>query len=98
MFQHLPKKRRTVLKSLLAGSAAMFLAPFAYAVDRYLSFTGAPMAGASVKLNASDLTPSSPALDSDIAGEPIVVVRQPDNTIRAFTSTCTHMGCTVHYR
>jgi cytochrome b6-f complex iron-sulfur subunit len=98
MFEHLPRERRRVLKALIAGAVAMFIAPFAYAIDRYLSFNGSALSGASASVNSSELAISGSSTVIDIAGEPVVVVNEPTRGIRAFTATCTHMGCTVRYR
>ena len=92
------QKRRNLLKGLLGTSLIAFLAPIGVAVAKFLSFEGVPGAAPSAKLSAADLTPDSPSKLVAINGEPIIVVREPDNTIRAFTATCTHLGCTVAYR
>jgi cytochrome b6-f complex iron-sulfur subunit len=96
MFEHLPRERRRVLKALIAGAVAMFIAPFAYAVDKYLSFTGSAMSGASSRLTIGELSEHRSKI-IEIAGEPVVVVQGPTD-VRAFTATCTHMGCVVRYR
>lgn len=83
---------------LLAGATAFFIAPFAYAVDKYLSFNGSALSGASSKLSASDLHEPYSSTVIDVGGEPVVVVNEGEHGIRAFTATCTHMGCTVRYR
>ncbi len=93
-----PRKRRTLLKWLFGGSLAAFFAPAGYAVAKYLSFTAPVNGSATAKLSAADLSPAMPAKLLQINGEPIIVVREPDNAIRAFTATCTHLGCIVSYR
>jgi Rieske Fe-S protein len=99
MLEHIPKKRRTVLKGMLATSVAAFTAPILYVVAKYLTFTGGSGdANAVAKMSAADLTPDAPAKYVQINGEPIIVVREADNQIRAFTATCTHLGCTVSYK
>jgi Rieske Fe-S protein len=93
-----PRKRRTLLKWLFGGTVAAFFAPVGYAVAKYLSFAGSAGGSTTAKMSAADLSPSSPSKLVQINGEPIIVVREPDNSIRAFTATCTHLGCTVSYR
>ena len=99
VFNHLPTKRRNILRGLVAGGLTAFVAPFAYAFGKFLSFQGAALGGSSTaKLSSNELTPNSPSQLIAIQGEPIIVVREPDNEIRAFTATCTHLGCIVSYR
>ena len=98
MFEHLPTKRRNILRGLLAGSVAMFVAPFAYALDKFLTFQGALGGSKTAKLSAEELTPDSPSKLVEIEGEPVIVVREADNSIRAFTATCTHLGCIVSFK
>ncbi len=98
MFENLPIKRRRVLRGLLAGGALAWAAPLLYAVGKFLSFQGILGGNATAKLSASDLTPDTPAKLVEIQGEPVIVVRESDNSIRAFTASCTHLGCIVSYR
>jgi len=98
MLQHLPTKRRNILRALLAGAVAAFAAPIAYAASKFLLFQGSIGGNVTAKLVASDLTPDSPSQLLEAGGEPIIVVREADNTIRAFTATCTHLGCIVSFR
>lgn len=96
MFEHLPRERRRVLKGLIVGGVAMFVTPFAYAVDKYLSFTGSALNGASGSLTRRELEETNSKV-LEISGEPVIVVQEPEG-VRAFTATCTHMGCVVRYR
>ena len=110
MFEHLTTKRRTVLKALITAAATAFVAPFAYAIKQYLGYdgsqSGARIPGAplpvsvaqapSAKVQISELKASQEKLEID--GEPVILVQEKDNTIRAFTSTCPHRGCIVKYR
>ncbi len=98
MFEHLPIKRRRVLGGLLAGGILAWAAPFLYAASKFLSFQSVLGGSTTAKLSASDLTPNSPSQLVEIGGEPVIVVRELDNQIRAFTASCTHLGCIVSYR
>jgi Rieske Fe-S protein len=93
-----PKKRRTIIKVLFGTSLFTFFAPIGLVIAKYLAFNGGAGGSTSAKLSATDLTPDAPAKLVQINGEPIIVVREADNQIRAFTATCTHLGCTVSYR
>lgn len=96
MLEHLPRKRRKVLKGLLAGSVAFFVAPFANMADRYLGYSRR-QSGGKTTLNKSDLENATRSKHIEIADEPIIVVHTPDDRYKAFTSSCTHLGCIVSY-
>jgi Rieske Fe-S protein len=98
MFEHLPIKRRLVLRGLLAGGFIAGAAPFVYAVTKFFSFQSVLGGNSIAKLSAADLTPDNPSKLVEIEGEPVIVVRELDNEIRAFTASCTHLGCIVSYR
>jgi Rieske Fe-S protein len=98
VFDHLPQKRRRVLKALIAGAVAFFVAPFAYAIDKYLSYNGFGLSGASAKVSKADLSSVGSSMILEIVGEPVIVVHEEVEGLRAFTATCTHMGCIVRYR
>ena len=98
MFEHLPLKRRNILRVLVAGSLSAFIAPFAYAIGKFLSFQGSLGGSKTAKLSATELTSDAPSKLVEVEGEPVIVVREIDNSIRAFTATCTHLGCIVSFR
>lgn len=91
-------KRRKLLGWLLGGSLAAVVAPMVYVVGRYLGYTGNGGSSGPVTLPISDISPEHPSKLISINDEPILVIYQPDNGIRAFTAKCTHLGCTVSYR
>lgn len=93
------EKRRNIIKLMLGGATAFFVAPLAFVTAKYLSFTNrGSSATGGVKLSATELTPDNPSKLVEINDEPIIVVREQDNAIRAFTATCTHLGCTVSWK
>jgi Rieske Fe-S protein len=98
MFEHLPIKRRRVLRALLVGGIFAGVAPFVYAAAKFLSFQSVLGGNTTAKLSASDLTPDTPSKLVEIEGEPVIVVRELNNQIRTFTASCTHLGCIVSYR
>jgi Rieske Fe-S protein len=98
MLEHLPTKRRNILRGLLAGAIAAFLAPIAYAASKFLLYRGSFGGNETAKLLASDLTHDNPSQLVEAGGEPVIVVCEADNSIRAFTATCTHLGCIVSFR
>ena len=75
-----------------------FAAPFVYAASKFLSYQGVLGGNKTATFSAEELTPDSPSKLVEIEGEPVIVVREADNSIRAFTATCTHLGCIVSFR
>ena len=92
-------KRRGLLKGLVLGAAAVVTAPVAYVAARYVGFVRKSDSNQiSATIAFSDLTPETPSKLIQINDEPIIVVREKNDQIRAFTATCTHLGCTVSYK
>jgi Rieske Fe-S protein len=92
-------KRRGILKGLVAGATAVVTAPILYVAARYLGYIrkgGSNQTTATVAF--SDLTPEKPFKLVQIDDDPVIIVRERNDQIRAFTATCTHLGCTVTYR
>ncbi len=98
MFEHLPIKRRRVLRGFLLGGIIAWAAPFVYAASKFLSYQGILSGNKTAKVPVSELTAEHPSKLVEIEGEPVIVVREPGAPIRAFTATCTHLGCIVNYR
>ena len=90
-------KRRTLLKRLLGVSVAAVFAPMLYVVGRYLGFTKGS-GGGDVSIAVSDVTLEHPSKLINIDDQPVLVIFQPEKGVRAFTATCTHLGCTVSYQ
>jgi Rieske Fe-S protein len=90
-------KRRGILKGLAAGAVAVVTAPIIYVAARFFGYV-AKGDQTSATVAFSDLTPEKPFKLIEINDDPIIVVREKDDQIRAFTATCTHLGCTVTYR
>ncbi len=92
-------KRRGILKGLVTGAAAVVTAPIIYIAARFLGYVRIGGSGqTSATIAFSELTPESPSKLIQINDEPVIVVREKNNEIRAFTATCTHLGCTVSYK
>jgi cytochrome b6-f complex iron-sulfur subunit len=92
------KKRRSVLKGLLGASAAAVAAPVVYVFGKYLSYVRQTDMSATVKMSAGDLTAEAPAKIVNIGEDPVIVVMEGEDNIRAFSAKCTHLACTVSYR
>ncbi len=92
------QKRRRFLQGVLGAAVTSFFVPIVYGMGRFFSFEGSPIAGASLKMSAADLTPDAPSKLIEIGGEPVIVVRAVDNSVHAYTATCPHLGCVVTYQ
>jgi cytochrome b6-f complex iron-sulfur subunit len=93
------RQRRGILKGLVAGAAAVVTAPILYVAARYLGYIRKGDGNqTSATIAFSDLTPEKPFRLIEINDEPVIVVREKDDKIRAFTATCTHLGCIVTFR
>ncbi len=90
-------KRRTILKSLLGVSLAAVLSPILYVAGRYLGYVKGSKNG-DVMIAQSDVSAEHPSKLINIDDQPVLVIFQPDKGVRAFTATCTHLGCTVSYQ
>ena len=88
-------KRRNVLKGILGASVAFVTAPIVYAIGRFVSHVGDTKSEGSATLSAAELSPSKLLKVGD---EPVIVLKEKDGDIRAFTATCTHLKCIVSYR
>jgi Rieske Fe-S protein len=95
--QHI--KRRGILKGLFFGAATVVTAPILYVAARFLGYVRRSDSQITSAIIAfTDLTPEKPSKLIEINDEPIIVVREKNDAIRAFTATCTHLGCIVTYR
>lgn len=84
---------------MVTGAVSLVIAPVAYVMARFLGYVRKSDSGiGSATVNFSDLTPDKPFKLIEINDDPILVVREKDDQIRAFTATCTHLGCTVTFR
>ena len=90
-------KRRTILKSLLGVSLTAVLSPILYVAGRYLGYVKS-VGNGDVMIPAIDISAERPSKLIDINDQPVLVIYQPDKGVRAFTATCTHLGCTVSYQ
>lgn len=88
-------QRRNILKAILGAGAAFIAAPVVYAVGRFVSHTAEPVADGAASVKASELMPSKLI---KVGSEPVIVLKEKDGDIRAFTATCTHLKCIVSYR
>ena len=91
------KKRRQTLKGLLTGAVAFALYPFGSIAGSYLGYSKRK-SGGKTQLRLDELNTPTRSKHIEIAEEPVIVVHSTDDKVRAFTASCTHLGCIVSYR
>ena len=89
--------RRSFLSRLLVGTAAAIAVPAVYAITRFLR----PPRTLPAELRLED--DNLPAADESpsivrVGVKSAAVMRAADGSIRALSLTCTHTGCSVHWR
>jgi Rieske Fe-S protein len=93
------QNRRDFLDVILAGGVIAFIAAVLYPMIEYLI----PPKQAEVEVTsvdagkASDIARNSGKIVK-FGNQPALLIRTPDDTLRAFSAVCTHLGCTVQYR
>ena len=91
--------RKSFINYLLGISSVSALGSILYPVFRYLiPPESAEAVPASITvMNEEDLKPNSSKIFR-FGKEPAILVKTSEGDIKAFTATCTHLGCIVQYR
>ncbi|HTK83349.1 MAG TPA: Rieske (2Fe-2S) protein [Bacteroidota bacterium] len=91
--------RRSFLGRILLGWIGVMFIPALYVVARYIVPPALREKIAQV-LNVGNLSdiPVNSAKIIKFNKTPIVVVRTPEDQVKAFSAVCTHLGCIVEYR
>src|SRR5208282_326320 len=91
--------RRRVIEFFLGGGLLASFASFIYPVLRYLVPPAVADLGGDevVAAKVSELKPNS-AMIFRFGSHPGLLIMTSDDTYRALSATCTHLGCTVQYR
>jgi cytochrome b6-f complex iron-sulfur subunit len=91
--------RRVALIRILGGWSLLLILPALYAIARYLV---PPLKKLSTVANLLVARVGEIPLNSakivKMGLKPVIVVRTETDEYRAFSATCTHLGCTVEYR
>jgi Rieske Fe-S protein len=91
--------RRGIVGILLGGGFLATFASFIYPVMRY--FVPPPVADLGgdevVAAKAGEMKPNT-GMIFRFGSSPGLLILESDGTYRAFSATCTHLGCTVQYR
>jgi len=91
--------RRRVIAFFLGGGLLASFASFLYPVLRYLVPPAVVDLGGDqvVAAKLNELKPNSGKIFR-FGSRPGLLIMESDGTYRAFSATCTHLGCTVQYR
>jgi cytochrome b6-f complex iron-sulfur subunit len=94
-----PHNRRDFLKYLLSGGLLGFGAVILYPLISYLKPPKQSEVEESVVLagKVSDIEKGSGKIIK-FGNKPVLVIKTPDDKLKAFEATCTHLDCTVQYR
>lgn len=94
------QSRRGFVNWLLGTSVGGLLLAVLYPIGRYLiPPESGESAAATVTLSVKpeDIAPNSGQIFK-FGNQPGIILRTPAGELRAFTATCTHLGCIVQYR
>ena len=93
--------RRRFLNGFLGGSLAAFLASVFYPILRFVSPPRIPEA-------TTNQVEAGPVNDPELlqkgfkiirfGADPVILIRLPDGSFRAFSATCTHLACIVEFQ
>ncbi len=94
-------QRRNFMSALIAGASAAYAAGIGYVIYRYLS-TGIenPDANlpAQIKIEKAETLVNNSSMPFKFGSKPGILIKDDKGDLHAFTSTCTHLGCTVSYQ
>ncbi len=88
--------RREFLEYAVTGVMGCVGVATGYPVYHFLSPEAPPDIVSVVVGNVEDFEPGT-SRRAVLANVPVLVIRLPDNTIRAFEAHCTHLNCVVRY-
>jgi Rieske Fe-S protein len=92
--------RRRFIDWLLGTSFGALLAALVYPVTRFLippEAAESSSTSVTVPFTAQDI-PANSGRIFKFGNRPGILIRTPENELRAFSAVCTHLGCTVQYR
>ena len=95
--EKLDRRRAVITLSMAAGLVLSYGTAALYGL-RYLFGRQAPARRVSVPVaSAEDVPEGKSLLREDLSGRKFLLVRRGEN-VRAFSTTCTHLGCQVHWK
>lgn len=94
-------KRRNFMAALIGGASAAYAAGIGYVIYRYLS-TGIenPDANlpAQIKIDGAEALTKNSSMPFKFGSKPGILIKDQEGRLHAFSSVCTHLGCTVSYQ
>lgn len=94
-----PASKRDFLKVTLAAGFTAWIAAILYPIISYLKPPRqAEVEVSSVKVGKLAEIEKDSGTIVRFGHKPVLLIRQPDGELRAFSGTCTHLDCTVQYR
>jgi len=91
--------RRSALTKLLLGWTAVIVLPSLYVIGRYLVPPLRKVVQASSVIAARiNEIPVNSAKIVKLGNKPLILVHTETGEYKAFSATCTHLGCVIEYR
>ncbi len=94
------RTRRDFLNWFLGTTAGAFIVSVLYPLSRYLIPPQSEESAArtvTLAIKPQDMKPNSGQIFR-FGSQPAILVDTPTGELKAFTATCTHLGCIVQYR
>jgi len=93
------QSKRSFLTFLLGGSLLAWLGSVLFPIFSFLRPPKqAEVEVRSVKVGTLGEIPKDSGMIIRFGNKPVILVRTPDDQLKAFDGTCTHLDCTVQYR
>ena len=97
---HQVKTRRDFLNWFVGTTAGAFIISVLYPLSRYLIPPKSEESAArtvTLSIKPQEVKPNSGQIFR-FGSQPAILIDTPDGQLKAFTATCTHLGCIVQYR
>ena len=98
-YEPVQQSKRSFLTFLLGGSLLAWLGSVLFPIFSFLRPPKqAEVEVRSVKVGTLGEIPKDSGMIIRFGNKPVILVRTPDDQLKAFDGTCTHLDCTVQYR
>ena len=94
------QRRRNFLNWFLGTTAGAFLVSVTYPLSRYLippEVTESTASTVTLSIKPNDVKANSGQIFR-FGSQPAILIRTPNDELKAFTAVCTHLACIVQYR